>query len=232
MSIISKVDLSSIHISDLIDRLRSASDKRLEKIVDEVNDADLIRAFNVLDDNTCFKILQHVDDLRLVRLFVSFDSETIENVFSWRNTEISSRVIKSCLKDENVSLFMRIFNVINKCVLNTALAELSQMLLANLMLSIVTSNAVPQNRNYRVSLILNYLITNNRLNEIFECMTDIHISTLLSIPIMSNVELNKAISGIDDSRLRSVIKLIDNYALGYILSQIDSVSLVRRLAIK
>jgi Mg/Co/Ni transporter MgtE len=228
MSIISKIDVSP-HISDPIDRLRSASDRRLGKITDETNDVDLIRAFGVLDDSTCFKILQHVNDSRLVRLVVSFDNETIENIFSWRNTEIASRVIESCSKEENAGLFMRIFNGIGKPILNTALGEMSQMLLANLLTRVVTSETITQDKGYRVSQILHCLIASNRLSQIIECMSDVHISAFLSLPIMSNSELNKVISQLDDTRLYPILNLMSDHTLGYMLSQINTVSFVRRL---
>lgn len=228
MSIFPKVDNSSIVFLNTIDRLTASRECDLPKIVSEISDKDIAGALSVINDSVSFKVLQLLSHSRLCNVLSMVSDEILLNIISWRNTKILVRMLTSFSIDENPQMPARLFSLIDQPTLirvffNTEIGCLATVLAATASMNTPLISLVKE----RVNLFVSCLIPCNKLVEVFNLLSTEHLGKIL--PMLGNIELIKIIPLISRDTLVRAIPNLSDESLGYMLSKIDSIQLVRRL---
>jgi Mg/Co/Ni transporter MgtE len=222
-----KVDISSLEFKNPIDRLRSATEDRLHKIVDETTNTEIAESFEVLHDSVCLKILMYLDHGRLVDVFSLLPDHQLANIFSWKNNEILISALTSFTIDNNSKMLVKILGILDQDKLVTVSSSINTVAMADVLGSIIFVRTMTKDRNYLLNRIISALLCTKRIIPVLDEMSDKSLEEMF--PLINSSELNKIIPLLDQNVLRRILPKLDDINLGYILSRVDCLSLVRSL---
>jgi hypothetical protein len=155
------------------------------------------------------------------------NDEIFENILSFKNTETLDQALPTILRDRNANILIRMLSILNKPTLTSIITKANDVLLVRMLVTAATTDIALQDKTRRVSLIVSCLTSSNRLVETFSLMTGQHVA--LVICLVSTSELSSVMAMMTKDVLMKTLPFIDDVNLGYILSTISCLSLVRTL---
>jgi Mg/Co/Ni transporter MgtE len=227
MTITSKVDISSLTFLNAVDKLRSATDDRLPKIVNETSNADIARSFDVLHDNVCFKVLELLDSDRLISVLSLLPDYSLTNVLSWKNNKILIYILTALSMNNDSKLLYRVLSVLDAETTASVFSNLGDITLSRILTELISSDVLDRLLVNQINSTISALISCNRLLSTFEGMAGESLAEIF--PLISNSTLDKVMPLMSKGMLYRIFSQLDNINLGYILSRVNILSVVRVL---
>lgn len=227
MTIISKVDISSLTFLDAISKLRSATDDRLPKIVGEVSNEDIARSFDVLHDNVCFKVLELLDSDRLINVLSLLPDYSLSNVLSWKNNKILIYTLTALSMNNDSKMLCKVLSALDAEAMSSSFSNLGDVTLSRILTELISNDTTTSIIVNQINLTISALISCNRLLSTFEGMAGESLAAMF--PLINDSQLDKVMSLMSKGMLYRVFSQLNNVNLGYILSKVNCLSVVRVL---